>query len=89
MYDSRESDPMSRRLGAALRLLADTSPDCDLRKAVAGVLDGSVGLGDAVRTEAFARVFDRSDAIGHWESMSPDERDRLAEQGRRMLDEDG
>ena len=87
MYDTRESDAMSRHLGTALRLLVDATPDRELRTAVARVLDGSVSLRDAVRTEAFARAFDRSDAIGYWESLGADEWERLAEQGRRLADD--
>ncbi|WP_280232393.1 hypothetical protein [Nocardia cyriacigeorgica] len=89
ILDVAGDDPAaSRQLSDALRIIAANSSDPALRDQISAVLNGDLQVRDFVRAEAFSQTLDRvmPAALEHYETMSEEERRRLAEQGETELE---
>ncbi|MGX6601770.1 hypothetical protein ACWKSP_06485 [Micromonosporaceae bacterium Da 78-11] len=82
-------DPaLARHLRQSLEVLRDRSEDREFRDLVDDVLHGRTDLRDAYSSATFAAGLDThvEQFAERYEELSPEERQRLAEQGRRSLD---
>ncbi|MFF0528163.1 hypothetical protein ACFYT3_07205 [Nocardia amikacinitolerans] len=88
MLDPQGDVGMSRHLSKALKILADSPIDPDLRKQLREILRGEGSLRDLAASEPFQRLSDSivPKALMEFADQSPEERQRLAEQGNAILE---
>lgn len=84
---ARGDKALSRHLSTSLELLRDRSDNADFRRVVDDVLNGRASLREVYHTPAFAAGLDPDvqKFAERWDELSQDERDRLAEEGRRAF----
>jgi hypothetical protein len=85
---ARGNKALSRHLNESLRVLRDRSNNDDFRRIVDDVLEGRASLRAVSNTSAFAAGIESGirKFAERWDELSEDERDKLAEEGRRAFD---
>lgn len=80
---------LSRHLARSLRTIADNTPDPNLRAQIREILAGRGSVRELAQGEAFNRILDRAlpSALQAAKRLSDEQLHRLAEQGRRELDQ--
>jgi hypothetical protein len=78
---------LSRYLNKSLELLRDRSDNDDFRRVVDDVLHGRASLREVYNTPAIAAGIEPGvrKFAERWDELSQEERDRLADEGRRAL----
>lgn len=80
---------LSRHLVRSLRTIADNTPDPNLKAQIREILAGRGSVRELAQGEAFNRILDRAlpSALQAVKQLSDEQLHRLAEQGRRELDQ--
>lgn len=89
MLDLAKGDiGMSRALSKALKILADSGVDKGLEKQMREIASGNGSLRDLMHSEAFMRLSDATvpQALAERAAKTPEELQRLAEQGEAVLE---
>lgn len=81
---------MALQLRKSLRNLSDATPDPSFKKMVADVLSGRTSLSDVVDSTTFSSVVSPLvfNAVTELSQLSADEKEALAAQGQRQIDEE-
>ncbi|MGV9611857.1 hypothetical protein [Nocardia xishanensis] len=79
---------MSRHIANALRVIADRTHDNNLKGLLREILSGQGSIRDLIRNEGFIRLGETvvPPAIAELKSLTPEEMQRLADQGNAVLD---
>ncbi|MET8773545.1 hypothetical protein ABZV58_00825 [Nocardia sp. NPDC004654] len=79
---------MSRHIAKALTAIADRTHDNNLKSLLREILSGQGSIRDLIRNEGFIRLGETvvPPAIAELKSLSPEQMQRLAEQGNAILD---